>query len=385
MLLILSKYCRVLGFFILIGCVFLTEQTAFSEKTVAQLDLAGMLPVKSEAPLNGYVSFLSNDYRLGPNDEINVEFFGVPELDQKNMRITPDGNLMFPAIGQVKTAGLTVSLLSSMLTDRYKKYIKEPNLSINLVKLKPFLVFISGSVLHAGSYEFNPNPSDFVQQYGASKELSVSRTSPLLSNVLIAAGGLTYDADIEHVEIRNKYTGEVTSVNILELLNSNEYNDIYLNQGDTVTVPRLPSPLAINPDKYRQFMGTSFSQTQVPVRVYGYVKSPGLYNLPAAQTNTLHSAIVSAGGYYGDFAFQPAKVYLSRADNQGRIATKQIDPRVDDPLLMPNDILYIPEKPIGKVTRSFRVMTGLIDPFFRGAVAYNTWAQVFDPTRNIRP
>jgi polysaccharide export outer membrane protein len=357
----------------------LAESPQFLDNKISALDTTPP-PVQ---PLSGHITFLANDYRIGPNDELDISFFSVPELNQKNLRVTPDGNIMLPALGQIKVAGMTVGELSSLLTERYKKYLKQPDIAVNLVKLKPFIVLIKGAVLHAGSYEFNQNPSDYVQQMGTNKELNVSRTSPLLSNVLIAAGGLTHDADVEHIEIHNQYTGEVTIVNILELLGSNEYRDIYLSQGDMVIVPRLPSSLAVNPEKYRQFMGSSLSQTQVPVRVYGYVKSPGLYHLPSAQTNTLHSAIVSAGGYYGDFSFQPTKVYLSRVDENGRIATRQIDPRTEDPVLMPNDIIYIPEKTVGKIHRAFRIITDLTDPFFRSGVAYNTWAQVVDPTRNF--
>jgi polysaccharide export outer membrane protein len=352
-------------------CVAADQQ--FFDNKISAIDT---MPTPIIKPLSGYVSFLSNEYRLGPNDELDIEFFSVPEFNQKKLRVMPDGNLMFPALGQLQVAGLTVNELSNILNDRYKKYLKDPSISINLVKLKPFIVQIKGAVLHAGSYEFNPNPAESMQQTTMTKELNVSRTSPLLSNVLVAAGGLTYDADVEHLEIHNQYTGEVTPVNILELLTDKDYHDIYLNQGDTVVVPRLSSSLAVDPIKYRKFMGSSFSQTQVPVRVYGYVKTPGLYDLPAAQTNTLHSAIVSAGGYYGDFAFQPPKIYLSRVDGKGRIATMQIDPSQEDPVLMPNDIIYIPEKPIGKVHRAFRIVTDLIDPFFRSGVAYNTWAQV---------
>lgn len=358
------------------------EQQPFFDNKISTIETSPPPPIIK--PLNGYVSFLSNEYRLGPNDEIDLDFFSVPEFNQKSLRVTPDGNLMFPAIGQVQVAGQTINELSTALNERYRKYLKEPNISINLVKLKPFIVFIKGGVLHAGSYEFNPNPADYMQQTTATKELNVLRTSPLLSNVLVAAGGLTHDADIEHLEIHNQYTGEVTTVNILELLTSKEYHDLYLNHGDTVMVPQLPSALAVDPEKYRKFMGSSFSQKEVPVRVYGYVKTPGLYNLPSAQTNTLHSAIVSAGGYYGDFAFQPQKVYLSRVDNKGQIATIQIDPRHEDPIVMPNDIIYIPEKTIGKVHRGFRIVTDLIDPLFRSGIAYNTWAQIIDPTRNLR-
>jgi polysaccharide export outer membrane protein len=379
---------KLLFISVLIASVFLplnagnAEEQPFFDNKISAIDAESLPDTKT---LNAHVSFLSNEYRLGPNDEIDLDFFGVPELNQKSLRVMPDGTIMFPALGQIQVAGLTISELSSMLSERYKQYLKEPNISINLVKLKPFIVFIKGAVLHAGSYEFNPNPANFMQQTMSNKELNVLRTSPLLSNVLIAAGGLTHDADVEHLEIRNQYTQQVKTINILDLLSSNDFKDVYLNYGDTVIVPRLKSSLAVDPKKYRAFMGSSFSQNQIPVRIYGYVKTPGLYELPAAQTNTLHSAIVSAGGYYGDFSFQPKKVYLSRVDDKGHLATLQIDPRYEDPVLMPNDIIYIPEKSIGKVQRSLRFITDLIDPFFRSGIAYNTWATVFDPTRTTRP
>lgn len=337
-----------------------------------------------EDTLEAGISYKRREYRLGPDDELNVTFFGAEELNQQNLRVAPGGQIQLPAIGSVQAGGLTLSEFQEEITSRYSRYLKNPQVTVNLTTTKSFVTYVNGAVLNPGSYEFNTNPSAFAPQFtDASREFNVIRTTPLLSSVLVAAGGITYDADVEHVQVNNAETGEHFEVNLMELLNSSQAVDIYLTQGDVVTVPKLRSAFAVDEERYKVVAGATFAQQQIPVKVYGYVQNPGLINLDAAQPNTLHSAITSAGAYGGDFAFQPSKVLLSRVDGHGHLVTREVDPRKEDPILMPNDIVYVPEKAIGKVVRTFTVVSRVIDPFFRAASAYNNWALVFNPTRNF--
>jgi protein involved in polysaccharide export with SLBB domain len=106
--------------------------------------------------------------------------------------------------------------------------------------------------------------------------------------------------------------------------------------------------------------------------------------LDTSRNVDVNSAIALAGGYYGDFAYSPSKVMISRKDEFGHMATRIINPRVEDTTLLPGDIVYVPDKPLSKVVRGFRILGNLVAPIGSVAGAYNSSALIFNPTRNFR-
>ena len=174
-------------------------------------------PASSAPQLRGYVN-LMRTYILGPNDVLNIDFFGIPELNQRNLRIRADGKISLPALGVVDIAGMTVDELTRFLESEYQQYIKKPQLSINITNNKPFVVYVTGAVTKPGSYELNTNDQGRNYASRDKSDVLIQRVSPLLSNVLLAAGGIAYDANIEQVVIENSISGESFEVNLLKLL-----------------------------------------------------------------------------------------------------------------------------------------------------------------------
>jgi protein involved in polysaccharide export with SLBB domain len=326
--------------------------------------------------------YTAREYILGPNDVMSISFLGVPELKQDRLRVQPDGNITLALLGTTNIAGYTIEEFEELLVEKYKYYLKDPKVTINLDETKPFIVYVSGAVRNPGSYELDTNTSNQQYMESSKPELRIVRKSPLLSNVLTATGGITYDADLEHIMISNKIKEVQFEVNLLELLAHGDANqDIYLMPGDVVHVPRLVSPLAVNPEKYQLIAGATFSPNDVPVKVLGYVNAPGLVKLDSSRSINLNSAIAAAGGYQKNASYPPKKVYLSRIDNNGLLVTTAINPMKDDVVVMPNDIIYVPDKPRPIIGRAFDYLTRLITPASTFANAYNNWALMFDPKR----
>jgi protein involved in polysaccharide export with SLBB domain len=200
---------------------------------------------------------------------------------------------------------------------------------------------------------------------------------------MVAAGGLRYDADLEHVKIKNKFDGSVYEVNLLELVqNGDSDQDMFLVAGDSVEVPKLPTSYAMDEQKYRALLGSSVFQKEIPVKIYGFVNKPGLVMLDSAQSANLNSAIGMAGGYLAsDASYAPGKVMISRVDASGHLSTVEVDPRREDMTLRPNDIVYVPSKLRPKVGRAFDYMARMIQPAAFLGSAVNNWTLLFDPTR----
>ena len=329
-------------------------------------------------------NFCTRKYILGPNDVISISVQNAPEFNQNKIRIQPDGKIFLSSIGSLQAADLTIDELYKILDEKYSYYVKRPKITLNLEETRSFIVYVTGAVLNPGSYELKTYPDDVKAPNNTKLETLIERRTPLLSNILVAAGGISYDADLEHIQISNSIDHSKFEVNLLDLLdNGNTNQDIYLMTGDSIHIPRLPSPLAIDPDKYKRFAGATFSPQTIPVKVIGYVNNPGLIKLDSAQSLNLNSAITSAGGYLHDSAYAPQKVFLSRIDNNGKLVTKAVNPMSNDLTLMPNDIIYVPENSRPLVGKAFDYMTRVITPISSVANSYNSWALMFDPGRYL--
>lgn len=338
-----------------------------------KLSLIGSIELKSYA---------TRKYILGPNDIISIYVYDSPEFNLEKIMVQPDGKITITPLGPISVAGLTIEDLHNLLVKKYKYYLNNPQVTVKLDKTKPFIVYVTGAVLNPGSYELNTDVNQFQNNYAVKTEITIDRRTPLLSNVIVAAGGISYDADLEHVKVTNNIDGSNFDVNLLELLETGNSNqDIYLSPGDSIVVPRLPTPLAVNSNAYKKYVGATFSPKTIPIKVFGYVNNPGLVTLEPSQCSNINSAIVAAGGYLKDSAYAPKKVFLSRLDNNNRLVTKAVNPMLEDVVVMPKDIIYVPEKPRPLGGKFFDYLFRVVTPINTLANTYNNWSLMFDPHR----
>ena len=327
-------------------------------------------------------NFTSKKYILGPNDVLSIYVYDTPELSQEKIRVQPDGKIILEPLGSLRVAGMTIDDLHDLLVEKYKYYLNDPRVTIKIDQTKPFIVYITGAVINPGSYEIETDTANTNSNLDAKTEIHILRKSPLLSNILVAAGGISYDADLEHIKITNPSENKEIDVNLLDLLEkSDSSQDIYLMSGDVVNIPRLPTPFAVNDEKYKKYMSATFSPKSIPVKVFGYVNNPGLVQLDPAVSLNLNSAITSAGGYLKDSAYAPANVFLSRVDKNGKLVTTVVNPMSNDLVLRPNDIIYVPEKSRPLIGKAFDYMLRIAVPASEYANTYNNWALMFNPKR----
>lgn len=339
---------------------------------------ARLIESRLEYDVNSY----SREYLLGPNDIISILVYDEKDMVQDNLRIQPDGNVIIAPLGQVKAAGKTIEELHALLVKRYKFYFKDPQLTIRLDRTRPFVAYITGDVLSPGGYELNTDTTNYYPGNSMFSDVQIARRSPLLSNLLIAAGGVKFDADLEHIKIKNTHRNESFEVNLMKILEHQDASqDVYLMAGDVVIVPKLPTPLAVSEANYIKYATSTFSPKYIPVKVFGYVQKPGLVKLDNSASITLNSALMEAGGYLADAAYAPNKVYISRADASGKLVTKKVNPMANDIVVMPNDIIYVPEKARPLIAKAFDAMAKILNPINGFANTYNNWALMFNPTR----
>lgn len=91
-------------------------------------------------------------YRIGPRDVIRVEVFGAPEL-AREAEVDAAGNFAMPLIGGAQAAGRTPGELGEEIANQLRgKYLKNPQVSVNIVKAQSQTFTVDGAVREPGVY-----------------------------------------------------------------------------------------------------------------------------------------------------------------------------------------------------------------------------------------
>ncbi len=161
---------------------------------------------------------------LGPEDVIEVVVWKNPDLSRQVV-IRPDGKVSLPLIGDVPASGLTADQLAGDIAQRFKAYKENPSVSVNVVEVNSYYVFVVGEVNTPG-------------------KLPLKSYTTILQ-ALSLAGGFTQFASRNDLHVvRNVIDGEGESKELriplrYDDLISDEggvYN-ITLKSGDTIVVP----------------------------------------------------------------------------------------------------------------------------------------------------
>lgn len=160
-------------------------------------------------------------YRLGPADEIAVRVRLEPDYSIDRAKISPDGRVFHPLLGDVVAGGLTVEQLTKKLKQDLLRYIKQPEVSVQLLEAKSAKVGVLGEVGHPGI-------------------LLMSGPMTVL-DAITQAGGFARTGSRSNVSlVRQSQTGkyQTLSVDVKKLLagKADAEENLPLQPGDTVIV-----------------------------------------------------------------------------------------------------------------------------------------------------
>ena len=259
---------------------------------------------RSQAPV---ANVNVNGYVIGAQDQLKITVFDEPDLST-NYRVDSDGMITFPLIGRVPARGLTLSEFQDRLIARLTAgYIRNPQVRVEIDQYKSQNVFVIGEVRTPG-------------------KMTMTGTMSLIE-ALAMAGSPTAAASNELVVVhprRPKAEGtptlpeddrdaETTRVNIKDLQVGKAGQNIVLQDGDTIYVPK--------------------AQT---FYITGQVRNPGSYVLDPGMT--VLQAISLAGGLTERGSDRGIKI-IRIVDGRRR----EIDVREADSVLA-NDTIQIRQK-----------------------------------------
>lgn len=156
-------------------------------------------------------------YIIGPEDSLQVTVWKEPTLSG-NFPVRPDGMISLVLVGDLPAAGLTPMALSNDITQRLKKYIQDPVVTVAVLGVNSQRIFLVGEVGKVGPIMLTPG------------------MTPL--QAIVSAGGLSQFANSKRIYILRMVAGKQQKLpfNYKQALKG-ENSGITLQPGDTIVVP----------------------------------------------------------------------------------------------------------------------------------------------------
>jgi polysaccharide biosynthesis/export protein len=156
-------------------------------------------------------------YVIGPDDTLYISVWKEPDLTE-TLPVRADGKISMPLLNDVQAAGLTPMQLGAELTDKLKKYVSDPRVTIVVTQMNSQRVYVTGEVLHPGAMNLTPN-------------MTVLQA--------LSSAGFTQFANTKGIYVlRNEHGNETKlPVNYKKLIKGEGGQNIALKPGDTIVVP----------------------------------------------------------------------------------------------------------------------------------------------------
>ncbi len=163
-------------------------------------------------------SQVSSTYVIGPDDVLYVSVWKEPDLTN-TLPVRPDGMISMPLLHDVQAAGLTPTQLSDSITEKLKKYITDPHVTVVVNQMNSQRIYVMGEVQHTGPMTLLPG-------------MTVLQA--------LAAAGFTQFANTKGIYIlRDEHgTQRKIPVDYKKLVKGEDINqNIVLKPRDTIVVP----------------------------------------------------------------------------------------------------------------------------------------------------
>jgi polysaccharide export outer membrane protein len=94
------------------------------------------------------------DYRIGPEDILDINVWKNAELSRERIPVRPDGKISAPLVNDISVAGLTTSQVKAEVTKRLAQFIDPPpEVSVVVREIHSPKVSVSGNVRMPGYFE----------------------------------------------------------------------------------------------------------------------------------------------------------------------------------------------------------------------------------------
>lgn len=167
----------------------------------------------------------SEEYIIGPLDQLTIHVWRNPELSAENIQVRPDGRITIPLVRDMPAVGKTATQLQNDIHDELVRYIEQPIVS----------VIVS---------EFNSTFDQQIRVVGSTEQPASLpyRANMTVLDAMIAVGGLGEFAAGNRAKLLriNRNTGEQVEyrLRLSDLLKRGDSSaNVLLSPGDTIIIP----------------------------------------------------------------------------------------------------------------------------------------------------
>lgn len=234
---------------------------------------------------------------LGAGDSIRITVFQSPDLTTET-RISQDGSIVFPLIGEVDLGGLTPAEAGSRIADRLRRgnFIVKPQVVVALIQLRSRQVHVLGQLLRPGNYVLEDS-------------------STRLTDILTLAGGISPTGADKVTLLTNQGGKSITrQIDVPAIFRGGDASaNIQIENGDTIFVERAPV-----------------------FYIYGEVQHAGAYRL---EPNMIVMQALALGGGLTLRATERG-IGVHRRMPNGKFS--KLEAKLTDPI-QPDDIVFVRE------------------------------------------
>lgn len=161
---------------------------------------------------------------LGPEDVIEVVVWKTPDLSRQVV-IRPDGKISLALIGDVVASGLTADQLAEKITQKYKAFKENPSVSVNVIEVNSYYVFMVGEVGKPGKLQLK-SYTTILQAMSLAEGFTQFASR---NDILVVRTIKDEDGKLKEIRIPLRYSDLIS-------VDGGIYN-LTLQSGDTVVVP----------------------------------------------------------------------------------------------------------------------------------------------------
>ena len=158
------------------------------------------------------------EYVIGPEDALHIAVWREADLTA-SLPVRPDGKISLPLLDDVQAAGLTPKQLADSITEKLKKFLADPRVTVVVTQINSKRIYLVGEVLHVGATPMLPN-------------MTVLQA--------LSSAGLNQFANTKRIYVLRTENGKQQKlpVNYRKLVKGEQIEQNYLLQpGDTIVVP----------------------------------------------------------------------------------------------------------------------------------------------------
>ncbi|MGA2423178.1 MAG: polysaccharide biosynthesis/export family protein [Terriglobales bacterium] len=157
------------------------------------------------------------EYVIGPDDVLHIAVWKEADLTA-TLPVRPDGKISLPLLNDVQASGLTPQQLADSVTEKLRKYVADPRVTVVVTAINSKRIYLVGEVLHTGAVSMLPN-------------MTVMQA--------LSSAGLNQFANTKRIYVLRNENGKQVKlpVNYRKLVKGNVEQNYVLQPGDTIVVP----------------------------------------------------------------------------------------------------------------------------------------------------